>query len=161
MALLDILKKSTSVYDPSKNLVTIAELPLTGVTGISITYQPTMSMTQGVSSSYNTFVRQTTRPAKVSVSLLNTSPSVAKLYQLHDYLRVNKGLFTINVVKNGEVVLIGNGAFETLPSDNVGSEADDITFSFFCDYTAFEGVLSRATNNLPLGDFPSPPSNNA
>jgi hypothetical protein len=76
--LLDILKKPTQVYDPSKNLVTIGGMDLIGVTDIKIDYPPTTRVIQGTSSKYNCFIRETIRPAKLTVSLLNTSPSATR-----------------------------------------------------------------------------------
>ena len=149
--LLDILKKPTQVYDPSKNLVTIAQMDLVGVTDIKIDYPPTTKIVQGTSSKYNCFVRETIRPAKVTVSLLNTSPSADRLYQLHQYTRTNIGLFDIVVVKNGQVVLIGHGSFEGLPNDDIGSDAADLAFTFMCDFTRNKDVSNTGSRTIPLG----------
>ncbi len=148
--LLDILKKPTQVYDPSKNLVTVGGMDLIGVTDIKIDYPPTTRVIQGTSSTYNCFIRETVRPAKLVVSILNTSPSVERLYQLHQYLQVNLGLFEVTVAKNGQVVLIANSSFESLPNDDIGVDAADLKFTFICDYTQYDKAVSRGFQQIPV-----------
>jgi hypothetical protein len=152
--LLDILKKPTQVYDPSKNLVTIGGMDLIGVTDIKIDYPPTTRVIQGTSSKYNCFIRETIRPAKLTVSLLNTSPSAERLYQLHSYLRTNIGLFEVVVVKNGQVVLIASSSFESLPNDDIGTDAADLKFTFICDFTRNKDVSNSGARSLPI-DLPT------
>ena len=141
MAVIDILKKATRVYDPSQNKVFIAELEMTGATRIIVDYQPRYRLVNGTSSIYNAVVKENLKPATVSVSLLQTSGSVQKLYQLEDHIRNNGGTFRIDVIKSGKPVLIGNAMFASLPNESLEENASDMTFTFICDFAVYDTAV--------------------
>lgn len=143
MAVIDLLKKATRVYDPSQNRVVIAQLEMVGATKISIDYQASYRLVNGTSSVYNAVVRENIKPARVSVSILQTSDSVNKLYQLENHVRTNGGTFEIQVVKSGKPILVGNAMFEQLPNESLEENATDMTFTFICDFAVYDTALTN------------------
>lgn len=143
MAVIDFLKKATRVYDPSQNSVSIARLDVVGVTKVSIDYQPHYRLMNGTSPIYNAVVKEHLKPTRVSVSLLQTSDSVNKLYQLETHIRNNGGTFEIQVIKSGKVVLLGNAIFEQMPNESLEETASDMTFTFICDFAVYDTALTN------------------
>jgi len=143
MAVIDFLKKATRVYDPSQNKIFIAQLEILGATSISVAYQPHYRLMNGTSPIYNAVVKEHLKPARVSVSLLQTSDSVGKLYQLENHIRNNGGTFEIQVVKSGKPILIGNAIFEQMPNESLEETASDMTFTFICDFAVYDTALTN------------------
>ena len=143
MAVIDFLKKATRVYDPSQNKIIIAQLEMVGATKISVDYQASYRLVNGTSSVYNAVVKENIKPARVSVTLLQTSDSVNKLYQLENHVRNQGGTFEIQVVKSGKPILIGNAMFEQLPNESLEETASDITFTFICDFAVYDTALTN------------------
>lgn len=143
MAVIDILKKATRVYDPSQNSIIIAQAIMLGVTKITVDYQPHYRLMNGTSPIYNTVVKEHLKPARVSVSLLQTSDSVNKLYQLENHIRNNGGTFEIQVVKSGKPIMIGNAIFEQMPNESLEETASDMTFTFICDFAVYDTALTN------------------
>lgn len=143
MAVIDFLKKATRVYDPSQNKIIIAQLEMVGATKISVDYQASYRLVNGTSSVYNAVVKEHIKPARVSVTLLQTSNSVNKLYQLENHVRNQGGTFEIQVVKSGKPILIGNAMFEQLPNESLEETASDMTFTFICDFAVYDTALTN------------------
>lgn len=143
MAVIDFLKKATRVYDPSQNKIIIAQLEMVGATKISVDYQASYRLVNGTSSVYNAVVKEHIKPARVSVTLLQTSDSVNKLYQLENHVRNQGGTFEIQVVKSGKPILIGNAMFEQLPDESLEETASDMTFTFICDFAVYDTALTN------------------
>ena len=147
MAVIDLLKKATRVYDPSQNRIFIAQLEMTGATRISVEYQPRYRMMNGTNAIYNCAVKEHLKTAKVSVSFLQTSDSVNKLYQLENHVRTNGGTFELQVIKSGKPVILANAMFENLPNESLEETASDMTFTFICDFSLYDTAMTNESTN--------------
>lgn len=138
---------TSNVYDPSKNIVRVAGLTLTGVTSIKIARgNELFKNVEGISSLDNARVKLFKRPFKLSVKLLQTSASNSLLQHLYSssegqfnsffrvevYSQDNNGLIRPNISSNGYIV--------SAPDLTLDMESSDYEWVFMVNPFDFSGL---------------------
>ncbi len=155
MALFDLLKKSTKVFDPSDNKVVIAGMTVDGVVEASVIREDKVRTLQGTSGSYRSLIRKHDSPATFSMTVLSTSVAVKKLNQLAYYCLEFGNMFDLTIINNGETVLQGIAWFQRLPNEKLSDQAEDIGYSLGVNISYASGERGLNTGLLDLSDFES------
>jgi hypothetical protein len=130
MALVDYLKRKTKVFNASDNSITVAGITLDGVMSISVGTLEEYKVVDGVSSIYSVPVKMHNNVIKTEVVILPTANCNNQLWELRNYIAANGGMFNIEVVSNGYIVLSGVSWFVSTPSYNLSSEPQDLLWVF-------------------------------
>jgi len=130
MALVDYLKRKTKVFNASDNSITVAGITLDGVMSISVGTLEEYKVVDGVSSIYSVPVKMHNNVIKTEVVILPTANCNNQLWELRNYIAANGGMFNIEVVSNGYIVLSGVSWFVSTPSYNLSSEPQDLLWAF-------------------------------
>lgn len=142
---------TSTVYDPSKNIVRIAGYALVGVTDIKVTRGNDVARTiDGIDPIYSARVKNFKRPFKLFVKMLQTSDSNSVLQYLttssevmpNSFFRVevisqsNDGKAKSNISSTGYVL--------SAPDLSLGSDTNDMEWVFQVnafDYSGFTDLI--------------------
>lgn len=138
---------TSQVYDPSKNLVRVAGLILTGVTSIKLDRgNDLFKQVDGIHSLYSARVKQFKRPFKLSVKLLQTSDSNTVLQHLYTSSEVTyNSFFRVEVLSQAtdgkmRANISSSGYINKAPDLTLESESNDLEWVFIVNAFDFSGL---------------------
>lgn len=135
---------SLTFYDPSQNRVEIAGVAISGVTKISLRRgNAAVKKIQGIHDVYSARVKMNRTPFYLTISLLQTSPSLVYFERLLAHSERNPdSFFGIMVLGNGGTVHINStGYVETGADCDLEETVGERTWTFCVNPYIFGGLI--------------------
>lgn len=145
----EIAKRTTDVYDASKNRVLICGLEIDGVVSSTLSERAITQVDQGFDSTYYTYY-DVIIPQTLTISLLPTSKSNDVLEMLCDEQRRSRGWLSIVVYENGNIIESYRGHFISLSDRQMQQEGNDRQYVFGVTTVSTPVAISQTPNNEAL-----------
>lgn len=121
--------RSSNVYDPSKNTIIVAGIPLSGWTTATINSDTILGQEQGIDHRYTAMYTKFEQRT-LSVSFLPTSWQLFLLRDLAQMQLNTKGWFRISVSENGVLMNVYHAQVISTPEITMDKESPDRVFTF-------------------------------
>ena len=133
--------RTTKVYDPSKNDITVAKIELDGVIEATISQNTVTRSEQGIDSTYYAYY-DVQEPLTLSVTVLPTAGCNSPLHYLSVKQKQLKGFFRIEVQENGNLIDTFRAHLISLPEINMRMDGVSRTYVF--------GIISDSGVEYPV-----------
>lgn len=121
--------RQTKTYDPSKNSIIVAGMPLDGVVSVNITSDVLTRQETGIDYYYTAIV-ENIEQRTMSVSVLPTAHCLGAIRMLTFRQQENRGWFNIAIYENDLIVNVYRGWVLSLPEIDMQREASDRVITF-------------------------------
>lgn len=148
----ELAKRTTDVYDASKNRILICGLEIDGVVSSTLSERVITQVDQGLDVTYYTYY-DVIVPQTLTISLLPTSKSNDVLEMICDEQRRSRGWLSIVVYENGNIIESYRGHFISLTDRQMQQEGNDRQYVFGVTTVSTPVAISQPVDNQP------PPTN--
>ena len=144
----ELAKRTTDVYDASKNRILICGLEIDGVVSSTLSERAITQVDQGLDVTYYTYY-DVIIPQTLTINLLPTSKSNDVLEMLCDEQRRSRGWLSIVVYENGNIVESYRGHFISLSDRQMQQEGNDRQYVFGVTTVSTPVAISQPVDNQP------------